>query len=158
MAAACSIKAGTLSLITVSGHRQRRASTRGAVCDTQFSGTTTLTDCTVSGNSAINHDGGGLSNLYSGSTTLTNCTVSGNSAGRHGGGLYSNNGVFSLTNCTVSGNTASNQGGGLTSQSSSTTYLTNTIVAGNTGGDIQAQFAGQREQPDRQRVGHDRDH
>ena len=46
---------------------------------------TTLTNCTVSGNSA--GQGGGLENVY-GMTTLTNCTVSGNSA--HyviGGGL-----------------------------------------------------------------------
>ena len=46
-------------------------------------GTATLTNCTVSGNSA--DSGGGLYNY--GTATLTNCTVSGNTAGRYGGGL-----------------------------------------------------------------------
>ena len=41
-----------------------------------------------------------------GTATLTNCTVSGNSAGIDGGGL-SNDGTATLTNCTVSGNSAS---------------------------------------------------
>ena len=42
-------------------------------------GTATLTNCTVSGNSASG--GGGLASIR-GTTTLTNCTVSGNSAHR----------------------------------------------------------------------------
>ena len=57
--------------------------------------------------------------------TLTNCTVSGNTAG-DGGGLDNDDGldfpVFglgvattTLTNCTVSGNTASGNGGGFLS-------------------------------------------
>ena len=74
-------------------------------------GTTTLTNCTVSGNSAgtrrrpvptrrhghadqlhrqrqLRHGyGGGLT--INGTTTLTNCTVSGNSAISGGGGVYS---------------------------------------------------------------------
>ena len=55
---------------------------------------------TTGGNAAI---GGGLYN--EGTTTLTNCTVSGNSAS-HGGGGVSNYGSLALTNCTVSGNSA----------------------------------------------------
>ena len=57
--------------------------------ETQFSGTTTLTDCTISGNSTANHAGGGVATLYNGSATLTNCTISGNTAPT-GGGLYNN--------------------------------------------------------------------
>ena len=34
--------------------------------------------------------------------TLTNCTVSGNSAGVEGGGLFSSYGTSTLANCTVS--------------------------------------------------------
>ncbi|HEV3309083.1 MAG TPA: choice-of-anchor Q domain-containing protein, partial [Chloroflexota bacterium] len=119
-------------------------------------GTTTLTDCTVSGNSA--HTGGGLWN--SGTTTLTDCTVSGNSvrSGRGGGGLYNHGGTLTLTNCTVSGNVghgniagvsthngiltltnctvSHNSGYGVEGMGSygSTTTLDNTIVAGNMGG------------------------
>src|SRR5262249_31665131 len=55
-------------------------------------------------------NGGGLYNL-NGTLTLTNCTVSGNSAGYDGGGLW-NNGTATLTDCTVSGNSAG-KGGGL---------------------------------------------
>ena len=54
--------------------------------------------------------GGGLYD-GGGTTTLTNCTVSGNSAS-YGGGLYNDGGTTTLTNCTVSGNSAS-YGGGL---------------------------------------------
>jgi len=92
-------------------------------------GTATLTNCTVSGNSASN--GGGLWSC--GTAMLTNCTVSGNSAsGYFGGGLY-NHGTATLTNCTVSGNSAGFVGGLYNSFGSSRTTLTNTIVAGNTG-------------------------
>jgi hypothetical protein len=76
-------------------------------------GTMTLTDCTVSGNSAEGQStfGGGLSNF--GMVTLTDCTISGNSAGGEstsGGGLF-NEGAATLTNCTVSANFADNGGG-----------------------------------------------
>ena len=82
-------------------------------------GTTTLTDCTISGNSALK--GGGLANY--GTATLTDCTISGNNVagglaiggnpGGDGGGLQTFGGTITLTNCTVSGNSASNNGGGL---------------------------------------------
>src|SRR5262249_4464051 len=85
--------------------------------------------------STDNHGGGGVANLYNGSATLINCTISGNSAPT-GGGLYNNTGTLSLINCTVSGNTAPT-GGGLTIVNSSSTTLPNTLVAANTGGDLQ---------------------
>jgi hypothetical protein len=58
-----------------------------------------------------------------GQTTLTNCTVSGNTAIGIGGGLASSatpfgggqDGTLTLTNCTISGNTASIGGGVATS-------------------------------------------
>src|SRR3954447_17861707 len=127
-------QSGTLSLtsVTVTGNV---ASDQGGGVATLFSGTTTLTGCTISGNSATNNAGGGLASMYSGSATLINCTVSGNSAPA-GGGLYNSGGTFSLINCTLSGNTAQS-GGSLANLNSSSTTLTNTIVAGNTGGDVQ---------------------
>jgi parallel beta-helix repeat protein len=93
------------------------------------SGSLTLTDVTISGNSA--RRGGGLWN--SGTAALTNCTVSGNSASNFfGGGLYNAfNSTVTLTNCTVSGNSAGSVGAGLFNRGTAT--LTNTIVAGNTG-------------------------
>ena len=51
--------------------------------------------------------------IYNGGTlTLTNCTLSGNSAGNGGGAIY-NSGTLTLTNCTLSGNLASNDGGAI---------------------------------------------
>jgi fibronectin-binding autotransporter adhesin len=89
-----------------------------------------MTNVTVSGNSATR--GGGL--FSNGKSTLENVTVSGNSA-KDGGGVYSGGQSITLVNVTVSGNSASQSGGGLENESG-TTSLTNTIVAGNTGGDV----------------------
>jgi parallel beta-helix repeat protein len=68
--------------------------------------------------------------------TLTNCTVSGNSASVNGGGVFIDGGAATLINCTVSGNSTSASGGGLYITLGQTSTLTNTIVAGNTAGDI----------------------
>ncbi len=84
-------------------------------------GTLTLTQCTLSGNSA--NFGGAI---YNGgpTLTLTQCTLSGN----QGGAIY-NSGTLTLTQCTLSGNSASNQGGAIFNGRRLT--LTNSIVAGN---------------------------
>ena len=89
-------------------------------------GTLTLTNSTVSGNTA-GDDGGGISNNNNGTLTLTNSTVSGNTAGDNGGGI-NNNGTMTLTNSTVSGNTAQ-FGGGIDNDGTMT--LTNSTVSGN---------------------------
>ena len=91
-------------------------------------GKVTLTNCTISGNSA--GDGGGLDNL--GTITLTNVTLSGNSASSSGGGLYSK-GTATLTNCTVSGNFAAAKGGGVVGYGGSM-MLTNCTLFGNSVG------------------------
>jgi hypothetical protein len=123
-------------------------------------GTTTLTDCTISGNTA--RLGGGVS-ARSGALTLTNCTVSGNTTGPFifgsGGGVdalgatatltdctVTNNsaydgagctlGTATLTHCTISGNSASSPGfggGGLRfgGGSGNTATLTNCTIRGN---------------------------
>ena len=100
------------------------------------SGTLTLMNCTVSGNSATYigsfKGGGGINNSDSGTLTLTNCTVSGNSANTYAGGIK-NFGTMTLTNCTVSGNTASSNCGAMDLEVSVTT-LTNCTIANNSGG------------------------
>ena len=88
-------------------------------------GRVTLTNSTLSGNSAIR--GGGIDNFY-GTVTLTNSTVSGNSANIGGGGIY-NYGTVTLTNSTVSGNSAASAGGGI--YNFDTVTLTNSTVSGN---------------------------
>ena len=111
------------------------------------SGTLTLTNSTVSGNTASSSYysyyysyGGGIYN--GGTLTLTNSTVSGNTASSsyyysYGGGIF-NGGTLTLTNSTVTGNTASSSsyyysssyGGGI-SNNWGISYFYNTIIAQN---------------------------
>jgi parallel beta-helix repeat protein len=98
-------------------------------------GMMTLTNCTVTGNSA--NTGGGFKN-YLGTLMLIDSTVSNNSASQ-GGGLLNRWGTIAATNCTVSGNAAGNSGGlyiAYTENPDPMVTLTNTILAGNRGGDI----------------------
>jgi len=110
----------------------------------------TLTDCTVSGN--IGGTVGGIDNVsVNGSTltaTLDGCTISDNeSAGNtssDGGGIRAyvpgagtNVETINLTNCTLSGNKARNKGGAIdliagTADPSLTVNLVNCTIAGNT--------------------------
>ena len=73
--------------------------------------TTTLTNCTVSGNSASMAAAAACTNGQCiGTTTLTNCTVSGNSAVVNGGGLDNVVGTVNIGNTIVAGNTATTSG------------------------------------------------
>src|SRR5262249_6848543 len=93
----------------------------------------TLTACTISGNTA--HGNGGGLESYS-RTILTNCTISGNGASASGGGVR-NPGTLTLGAGTISGNTASGSGAGLFNHdfidNRGVATLTDTIVAANTG-------------------------
>ncbi len=122
---------GTLTLTqsTVSGNSADRYG--GGL---RNAGTLTLTHSTVSGNSAP--FGGGV--YSTGTATLTHSTVSGNSAaggccGGRGGGILTLGGTLTLTNSTVSGNSTDGQGGGL-SHAGATLSLTNSTVSGNSAG------------------------
>jgi hypothetical protein len=86
--------------------------------------------------------GGGIDNF--GTLTVSNCTLSGNSATDHdGGGIY-NDGTLTVSNSTLSGNSAT-YGGGIFEDSAGKTDLATTLtlnntivahVANSTGGDI----------------------
>ena len=95
-----------------------------------FDGTLTLNNVTVSGNSA--GQGGGINN-HLGMLTLNNSTVSGNSndCGVGGGGITValEPGTLTLNNSTVSGNSSS-CGGGIYF-GGATMRIKNTIIAGN---------------------------
>jgi hypothetical protein len=73
---------------------------------TIYNDTTTLSNCTISGNTGSL--GGGVVSENA-TTTLTNCTVSGNSA-TFGSGLAFANCTAKLTKCIVSGNSATEEG------------------------------------------------
>ncbi|MBK7939885.1 MAG: hypothetical protein IPJ82_23620 [Lewinellaceae bacterium] len=85
-----------------------------------------VTNCTFSGNSA--NSGGGMYNTISSSPSVTDCTFSGNSA-FNGSGMFNTVSSPSVTNCTFSGNTATN-GGGMYNVTSSPP-VSNCIFSGN---------------------------
>jgi hypothetical protein len=116
----------SLSGLTITGGKTAR---NGGGLDNE-GGTVTLTDCTLSGNTA-GVEGGGL--WTSGTTSLIHCSVSGNSAS-FGGGVETYSGNTTLTGCTVTGNSARHNGGGLDNFGSQTTALTDCTVSGNTAG------------------------
>ena len=97
------------------------------------SGNLTLTNSTVSENSAAN--GGGILNGSPGSLTINSSTVSGNYAGGSGGGGLDNKYTASLTNVTVSDNFTSGPGGGIlhSGLGSPSITLTNVTLGGNSG-------------------------
>ena len=96
-------------------------------------GNLTISDSTLSGNSAIDEfdqgEGGGI-RIDQNMLTLINTTVSGNLAA-NGGGISINSGTLVISNSTVIRNSAFNGGGGIFNGSGEI-ILSNSIVAGNT--------------------------
>jgi len=97
----------------------------------------TANGCTLYDNVA-GDSGGGM--WLAGTITLTNCTLSSNTAYGQvngnvppagGGGIYVDWGPTTLTNCTVSLNSCNGLGSGINVIRSGVLNLTNTIVAGN---------------------------
>jgi hypothetical protein len=128
----------SISGLTITGGRE---STGGGISN---AGTLTLTECTLSGNSAdgsgvvFSGHGGGIYN--SGTLTLTDCTLSSNSAsglhGGSGGGIY-NSGALTVTDCTLGSNSAAGEffngsGGGI--YNSGTLTVTDCTLSSNSAG------------------------
>ncbi len=99
----------------------------------QLNATVTVDNSTVSNSRSWANDAGGVGN--NGTLTMTNCTISGNTCLLVAGGIR-NDGTLTLISCTVTNNDSdfNNLNGGV-SNSSGTTTLRNTIVAGNGGVD-----------------------
>ncbi len=137
----------TISGLTISDGRADTSYGRGI--DVANSATVTLTNTTVSYNTA-DFCGGGIANAVTsnpGTVRLINTTVSNNTASC-GGGIFNLGGGVLLTNSTVSNNTANGQGdgGGGILNNGGTVRLTNTIVARNiatTNPDAQGMFLSQ---------------
>ena len=116
-------------LLTVSGNNAVGVFAVGSGVTAMITGLT-ITDGSTS------TEGGGLYSDYA-NLTLTDCTVSGNSAGSSsvvgfGGGLYCEKGTATLTNCNFTNNFAGGYGGeGGLCFSSNTTTLTNCTISGN---------------------------
>ena len=98
-------------------------------------GTLTLTDSTVSGNSA-HYCGGGICNWSSGSAQVINSTVTGNYSDNRGGGIGNRQGTLTVRNSTVSGNSSLFYGGGVWNYWSNVAVsVTGSTVNGNHTGD-----------------------
>jgi hypothetical protein len=91
--------------ITIDGDDQSR------VFQISSGGIATLDALTITGGKASS--GGGISVASGGTATVTNSTLSGNTAANFGGGIFNDgSGTATVTNSTLSGNTA-NWGGGI---------------------------------------------
>ena len=120
--------------LSISGVTVTGAQTSGSGGAFKNNGSLTVSNSTISGNSAT--FGGGIENR--GISTITNSTISGNSASQDGGGIINPfGGTFTLDNSTISGNLATLQGGGIVNGGTFT--ISNSTVASNsaaTGGGI----------------------
>ena len=121
--------AATLTNVTLSGNSATGQVSKGGGIYNGSQGTLTVIDTTLSGNSA--YVGGGIDN--SGTLTVTDSTLSANSAD-DGGGI-GNDGTMTISNSTIAGNTAADAvgvlayGGGIINTGAMT--ITNTTIAGN---------------------------
>ncbi|MBK9459251.1 MAG: right-handed parallel beta-helix repeat-containing protein, partial [Sphingobacteriales bacterium] len=87
---------------------------------------------TINGNNIIRNSGGGIYTFSGTNNTITNNTLSGNSANDNGGGIYTQSGTNTITNNTLSGNTASNGGGGgIFTSGATNTQISNNTLSGN---------------------------
>jgi hypothetical protein len=126
----------TISGLTITQGRANSSSSPAGIGGAIYNaGNLTLDSCIISNNNA-DSSGGGIYNFTGGMLTITNSTLSGNTAnGASGGGALVdfNGSTLNVSNSTISGNTAAGQGGGLLNQNSTATFK-NTTVSGNTAG------------------------
>lgn len=94
-------------------------------------GSFTITNSTISGNTALGSCGGIFLN-FGGNLSISNSTISGNMSVDHGGGICNQNSTVTIRKSTVTGNQAGS-GGGIHNYLGGSLTLGNSIVAGNTG-------------------------
>jgi hypothetical protein len=116
----------TLENLTISNGYGGTGGTGGGIDN---KGTLTISNCTLSGNSALG--GGGIYNV--GALSVNNCTLWGNSA-NSGGGIQDFGGTGTVSNSTLSGNSAVISGGGIENDFATLT-VSNCTLAGNSSGD-----------------------
>ena len=119
--------AGNLMLDTITVQNGRMTGSGNLGGGIYNAGTVTVTNSTLSGNSA-DYGGGGIAN-YCGTLTVTNSTLSGNSANTYeGGGIYNYYGTVTVTGSTLSDNSAGN-GGAISSNNTMT--IANSVFSDN---------------------------
>ncbi len=125
----------TISGVTIRHGKSSGSNVAGNGGGILNSGTLTLTNDTIEGNTGVN-GGGGVENLSSGTITLSDSTVSNNSSILNLGGGIKNDGVLNVKNSTISGNTGISRGGGIFNHVSGAVTITNGTVSNNSNGGI----------------------
>jgi hypothetical protein len=128
----------TLSVLTITNGSSDASGGGGILVES--SETVTITNCTISANTA-NGAGGGISNSNSGKVAITSGIISGNSSvrsvtstGGNGGGISnSNGGLVIITGATISANQASGVTGGGGILNLGTMIITNSTLSSNLG-------------------------
>jgi len=107
----------------------------GGICNESYS-SPIITNCTFTSNSVSvsNGYGGGIFSESYSNPTITNCAFTLNSA-YQGGGVMNGSSNPTITNCTFTLNSASNGGSGIYNNASSP-IIKNSIIYGNSGGNI----------------------
>ena len=103
-----SVSSGSLTLTnsTVSGNSTTGAFSSGGGISADYGGVVTLSNSAITGNRSVLF-GGGIAGGFNTTLTLIDSTVSGNLASPGGGAIHSDYGVVALTNTTVNGNNTS---------------------------------------------------
>ncbi len=114
---------------TISGNTVTSPSGRGGGIDNHLASTLTVTDTTISDNSA--RDGGGISSSSSSALEVAGCTISTNRAGQGGGILSSDHSTLKVDNSTISGNSASPFQGGAIRNSGDSAKISSCTIVGN---------------------------
>ena len=122
----CRDSSPTLTNCTISGNTASNDG-GGIYCD--YDSSPIITNSSINGNTA-GYEGGGLHCLLS-SPAITSVTIVGNTAGRDAGGIYCYDSFPTISNCTIDGNTASDDCGGIGCLASSP-IITNCKITGNT--------------------------
>jgi len=128
------INSTSLHSLTIAGAGASTTTVNGNHLGTVFadSGTVTLSGLTITGGTASGN-GGGIFNA--GNLTVTDSTISGNSAPStatgNGGGIYNNGGTLTVTDSTISGNSAFH-GGGAIDNAFGSVAVTDSTISGNT--------------------------
>jgi hypothetical protein len=127
----------TVSNSTLSGNSASNAG--GGITNV---GTVTVSNSTLAGNSA-GVDGGGIANFFAGTVTVGNSTLAGNSTGGNGGGIANSGGTVTVSTSTLSGNSAAGDGGGGIYNVGTVTVSTSTLSGNSaTGGSGVTLFSG----------------
>ena len=146
----CEFGSPIIAHCTIDGNLAPDWSGGGICC--RFDSSPTITDCTISGNSAgkgggiycsdgrptianciLNDnlaDGGGIY-LRESDATIKECMITNNSAWLNGGGIYCYNGSPTIPNCTIRGNSAEYNSGGIGCYLYSSMTITNCTISDN---------------------------